>query len=111
MHGFNLLSYPDLHAVDFLHHSHSHITLAVTRKVEVLASCFYLPVHISTVLAEALLQALAGLTNILHGAVCNSTTNGITDVGGVAVHGRVQVNLIAGGSGLEGLSWLDIGAC
>ena len=61
-------------------------------------------------LAESLLQALAGLANILHGAVGNPTADGIADVGCVAVHGRVQVNLIAGGSGLEGLSWLDIGA-
>ena len=61
MHGFDLLSQPDLPAVDFLHHSHSHVTLAVTSKVEVFASGFYLPVHISTVLAEALLQRIEQL--------------------------------------------------
>ena len=74
------------------------------------ACCFFILVHISTVLSEPFLQALATLANVLLGSPSHPTGDGIADVGCVAVHGCGQVQLVVGGSGLKGWSSLDVGA-
>ena len=61
-------------------------------------------------LLDPLPQTLTGLDNILLTTPSHPTADGIAYIADVAVHLSFQVNDEAGGSGLEGLSRLDIGA-
>ena len=90
--------------------SHFHIPLAVTWVIKMSPSCLHILVHIAQVLLDPLSQTLAGLANILLTTPSHPTADGIAYVAGVAVYLSFQVNNIAGGSGLEGLSRLDVGA-
>ena len=102
------LPHPDLTTVYLLNHSHSHIPLGVARKVKVPSSSFSIPVHIVTVLAKPLPEALTGLSNLLFLTPVYSASNSIADVLAIAVQLGIKIHLVVSCRCLEGFRWMNI---
>ena len=76
----SFFSHPDISAMYLLQDSHLHVGFGVAWQVEVIPSCFNIPVYIAKMFSESIPEAPVCCSNVLLSAVANSTCDGIAQV-------------------------------